>query len=145
MAKSNRQNKRITAEVDFSSLGLRELNEVTAALAALEQLGERGIIKFQISAINASKKRGRASPELPPLQPQTQQVWELLISNTHREFTAEEIARAIKIKENSVRGQLHTLLKRGLVTQKQKDAMRKPGQHGPKIISIWSAAEHARV
>ena len=143
MSKST-QNKRVTIEIDFASLSLDQLREVTNALARLQTLAERGVLRFEMSKIHASKKRpSPANKEPQPLQPQAEEVLAFLAANPSQEYTAGEIASGTAIKENSIRGQLHVLLKRSLVRKRERDSP--PGSVGRKTINVWSAIDQDNV
>lgn len=127
--------KQITIEVDLPSLNFKELQAVTKALAALEELGKQGIINFNVKKINTPRKRrSDANTELPPLQPQTQTVLNYLTNWPGKEFTAKEIAKATQINSQGINGQLHTLSKRGLVEYRK---IKKPNS---MMMNLWKAS-----
>lgn len=142
---SKRERRRITVEVDLTSLGFKELRAVTQALAALEELGKRGIIKFSVTGVNAPAKRrsdaGRRKTT--SLQPQTKIVLDFLESQPNKEFTAKEIAEATQVNGEGINGQLHALLKRGLVACRK--AERNLSGRGPKAINLWKTTKHNNV
>ena len=134
----SREQRRITIEVDLSSLGFQELNAVTAALATLEELGKQGIVTFSVTSINAPRKRrSDANTEIPPLQPQTQKVLDYLSGWPDKEFMAKEVAKALRIKSDGVNGQLHALFKRGLVSFRKIE--RPQTGVGRRNVNVWKA------
>ena len=133
-----REHKRITIEADLASIGFKDLSILTGALTALEALGERGVVKFNVTAMNTPRRRRcDASTSLPPLQPQTQQIFDYLVSCNGKELSAKEIAETLRLSRDGLNGQLHLLLRRGLVECQKIDNSNVTV--GPRRINVWKA------
>jgi len=131
--------QRIIIDVDLSKLSFAEQHGITGAIATLQQYATTPYMHLEVTEVAGIGRTGVRNPRADKkaideraLQPQTKTVLEFLQRADHA-LTPQEIAAGTGIGENSVRGQLNILLKRGLA---------KP-QHGkPKPWSLSNQSKY---
>jgi DNA-binding MarR family transcriptional regulator len=74
------------------------------------------------------------------LQPQAWDVLNFLRDNPGQDFTGAEVASATGVDQNSVRGQLHSLLRKGLVLRIGGGRVKEGGGLGRKNLNTWQAS-----
>ena len=125
--------QRIIIDVDLSKLSFAEQHGITGAIATLQQYTTTPYMHLEVTEVAGIGRTGPRNPRADKkamdkrvLQPQTKIVLDFL-KQADRPLTPQEIATGTGIGENSVRGQLNMLLKRGLA---------KPQQGKPKPWSL---------
>ncbi len=117
--------QRIIIDVDLSKLSFAEQHGITGAIATLQQYANTPYMHLEVTEVGGIGRTGPRNPRADKkaideraLQPQTKIVFDCL-KQAGRALTPQEIATETGIGENSVRGQLNMLLKRGLAMPQQ--------------------------
>jgi hypothetical protein len=117
--------QRIIIDVDLSKLSFAEQHGITGAIATLQRYATTPYMHLEVSEVAGVGRTGPRNPRADRkaidervLQPQTKIVFDCL-KQAGRALTPQEIAAETGIGENSVRGQLNTLWKRGLATSQK--------------------------
>ena len=124
--------KRFMVEIDLEVLSFGDLHKVTGVVASLEALASENLLTIHPVQSGAPKSRKRRE-YLPPLQPQTLAVQSGLAA-LKEPATAAQIAEAVHMKEQSVRAQLHLLMKHGHAMQVGKIEVKR----GKKAAILWA-------
>lgn len=112
--------KRLTIEVDTALLTFEQMSEVSRPLAELEKLSKSGVILMtSVEVKGHGKLRKPRSDKLDVSEraifPQERKILDHL--RGVGQSTAPQIAASLGISGNSIRGNLHSLKAKGLVSQ----------------------------
>jgi len=137
--------KRIEIDAELDKLSFGDLHKFTGAVAALEELMDRGLIVMVVSDLKGSgrlrKKRSDAKVEDDrKLYPQAAAVLEAL-TDVGEPITATRLSEVMRINETSVRAQLTFLERRGLAFKAGKVAE----TEGARLSIQWALVPPASV
>ena len=134
--------KKIVVQIDTQSLDFEQLHIASGALASLESLAKLGAIKMETS--NARPPRKLRSDALPPserqLQPQMEAVLAYIENGSDREYSVDDIVKALSIPGNSVRAQLNLLQARGYVV---RQSLAPKNSNPGRRRTLWKLATKA--
>lgn len=112
--------KRITIELDMSALSFDHLGEISISLATLEKLSTAGVIHMTSEDVaGRGRLRKSRSDKLDPTQLSIHPQEAVILAHMrkHGQGTVSEMSATLGIAENSVRGNLHSLMKKRLATK----------------------------